>query len=89
MIQGLEWLLLVIIIVIVIVIWRYISWRRDKVTESVILSIIRSKNGATIDDLIIGAHISADKAYMIVRKLIAKGVIKVGEREGRTIYLPA
>lgn len=82
-IAGLEWIILfVVVIVIVIVIWR----RRTKVTESVVLALIRSKDGATLDDIILGAHISSDEAVKVVRKLLAKGVIRVERSEGKTVY---
>jgi predicted transcriptional regulator len=82
-IAGLEWIILfVVVIVIVIVIRR----RRTKVTESVVLALIRSKDGATLDDIILGAHISSDEAVKVVRKLLAKGVIRVERSEGKTVY---
>jgi DNA-binding MarR family transcriptional regulator len=71
-----------VVIVIVIVIWR----RRTKVTESVVLALIRSKDGATLDDIILGAHISSDEAVKVVRRLLAKGVIRVERSEGNTVY---
>jgi predicted transcriptional regulator len=82
-IAGLEWIILfVVVIVIVIVIRR----RRTKVTESVVLALIRSKDGATLDDIILGAHISSDEAVKVVRKLLAKGIIRVERSEGKTVY---
>jgi predicted transcriptional regulator len=86
MIQGVEYLLLFILfVVILIVIWR-IWRRREKVTESVVLALIRSKNGTTLDEIILGAHISTDEAIKVLRKLIARGVIKTEDRDGKTIY---
>jgi predicted transcriptional regulator len=85
-IQGLEYVFLfVMVIVIIIVIWR-IWGRREKVSESVVLALIRTKNGTTLDDIILGAHISTDEAVKILRKLIARGVIKTENRDGKTIY---
>jgi predicted transcriptional regulator len=84
MIQGAEWLLLfTLFAVILIVIWRR---RKEKVLESIVLALVRNKNGTTIDEIIIGAHISADEAIKVLRKLIAKGVIKTEDRDGKTIY---
>jgi predicted transcriptional regulator len=51
-----------------------------------VLALVRNKNGTTIDEIIIGAHISADEAIKVLRKLIAKGVIKTEDRDGKTIY---
>jgi predicted transcriptional regulator len=83
-IQGAEWLLLfTLFAVILIVIWRR---RKEKVLESIVLALARNKNGTTIDEIIIGAHISADEAIKVLRKLIAKGVIKTEDRDGKTIY---
>lgn len=84
MIQGAEWLLLfTLFAVILIVIWRR---RKEKVLESIVLALVRNKNGTTIDEIIIGAHVSADEAIKVLRKLIAKGVIKTEDRDGKTIY---
>jgi predicted transcriptional regulator len=83
-IQGADWLLLfTLFAVILIVIWRR---RKEKVLESIVLALVRNKNGTTIDEIIIGAHISADEAIKVLRKLIAKGVIKTEDRDGKTIY---
>jgi predicted transcriptional regulator len=83
-VQGAEWLLLfTLFAVILIVIWRR---RKEKVLESIVLALVRNKNGTTIDEIIIGAHISADEAIKVLRKLIAKGVIKTEDRDGKTIY---
>jgi predicted transcriptional regulator len=83
-IQGAEWLLLfTLFAVILIVIWRR---RKEKVLESIVLALVRNKNGTIIDEIIIGAHISADEAIKVLRKLIAKGVIKTEDRDGKTIY---
>lgn len=83
-IQGAEWLLLfTLFAVILVVIWRR---RKEKVLESIVLALVRNKNGTTIDEKIIGAHISADEAIKVLRKLIAKGVIKTEDRDGKTIY---
>lgn len=73
----------IIILIIIIIRWRM---KRRRVIESVVLSLIRSKNGATIDDVIIGAHISTDEAGTVLRRLLAKGILKVEERNGKTIY---
>jgi len=82
-IQGLEWIIIfVVVVVIAVVIWR----RRTKVTESVVLALIRSKDGASLDDIILGAHISSDEAVKVVRKLLAKGVIRIEKSDGRTVY---
>jgi predicted transcriptional regulator len=83
-IQGAEWLLLfTLFAVILIVIWRR---RKEKVLESIVLALVRNKNGTTINEIIIGAHISADEAIKVLRKLIANGVIKTEDRDGKTIY---
>jgi predicted transcriptional regulator len=83
-IQGAEWLLLfTLFAVILIIFWRR---RKEKVLESIVLALVRNKNGTTIDEIIIGAHISADEAIKVLRKLIAKGVIKTEDRDGKTIY---
>jgi len=85
-IVGLEWFILfmlfIVVVVIVVVIWR----RRAKVTESVVLALIRSRNGATLDDIILEAHISSDDAIKVVRKFLAKGVIRVEKSDGKTVY---
>jgi predicted transcriptional regulator len=85
MITPVEFLLLSVLFVVIllIVIWRR---RREEVTENVVLALIRSKNGTTLDEIIIGAHISTNKAIKVLRKLIARGVIKTEDRDGKTIY---
>ncbi len=87
---GWGWVIITVAIlsVIVIVIVRKRSSSK-KLVESVILSIIRSRNGATLDDIIVGAHISSDEAAKYVQALIAKNVIKVQEKDGKTIYMSA
>jgi predicted transcriptional regulator len=85
MITPVEFLLLSVLFVVIllIVIWRR---RREEVTENVVLALIRSKNGTTLDEIIIGAHISTNEAIKVLRKLIARGVIKTEDRDGKTIY---
>jgi predicted transcriptional regulator len=39
-----------------------------------------------LDEIIIGAHISTNEAIKVLRKLIARGVIKTEDRDGKTIY---
>jgi len=58
-------------------------------TESVIIALIRSKNGTTLDDIIITAHITAEEADKQVKALMARNVIKIEQREGRTYYVVA
>ncbi|MEM3872500.1 MAG: hypothetical protein QXE05_08070 [Nitrososphaeria archaeon] len=84
------WLFLIIICIgvfIYLLIKR--SRARERVRESIVLSIIRSRNGATIDDIIIGAHLSSNEANKELRKLLSRGVIKTVEREGKTYYVSA
>jgi predicted transcriptional regulator len=85
MITPVEFLLLSVLFVVIllIAIWRR---RREEVTENVVLALIRSKNGTTLDEIIIGAHISTNEAIKVLRKLIARGVIKTEDRDGKTIY---
>jgi len=73
------------VVVVFLLIWRWRKKRRQAI-ESVVLSLIRSRHGATIDDIIIGAHISAEEASAIIRKFMAKGIIKLEERDEKTIY---
>ncbi|MGD0331001.1 MAG: hypothetical protein ABSB40_11290 [Nitrososphaeria archaeon] len=86
-------IIIIIIIFIIIIIIAYLLYRlfsigpRERELESVILSTIRSRNGATMDDIIIGAHISSEKASQETRKLIARGVIKTVDKEGKTFYM--
>jgi predicted transcriptional regulator len=85
-VQGVEWpVALVGLIIIIVFLWR---WRLGKrrVIESLVLSVIRARNGATLDDVILGAHISADEAGEILRKFLAKGILKLEEKDGQTIY---
>jgi predicted transcriptional regulator len=79
-------LLGVLPIVIIVLLVRWLRLRKRRITESVILSLIRSKNGVTIDDVIIGAHVSADEAGALLRKLLARGILRVEEKNGKTIY---
>jgi predicted transcriptional regulator len=81
-ISWVELLLITFSVVIVVV----ITWirRRERMIENLILALIRSKNGTTIDDIIITVHISAEKAIKKLNKLIARGVVKATEREGKT-----
>ncbi len=89
--QGLEWFIVpfVVMIVIIVLFWRWRLRKRRRVLENVILSIIRSRNGATLDDIIVGAYISADEASEILRKYLAKGILRLEDRDGKTIYKTA
>lgn len=84
-----EWLVLLSLFVVIVLIIKAVISRREKVIESVILSLIRSKNGATIDDIILTAHLSSEKANKEINKLLSRGVIKAIEREGKTYYVTA
>jgi uncharacterized membrane protein YqiK len=55
-------LTIILPIVVVVLLIRWFRMKKRIITESVVLSLIRSRNGATIDDIILGAHISADEA---------------------------
>jgi predicted transcriptional regulator len=79
-------LTIILPIVVVVLLIRWFRMKKRIVTESVVLSLIRSRNGATIDDIILGAHISADEAGATLRRLLSKGVIRVEERDEKTIY---
>jgi len=52
----------------------------------VVLALIRSKDGATLEDIILGAHISSDEASEVLRKLLAKGVIRMEKSNGKIFY---
>jgi predicted transcriptional regulator len=85
-VQGVEWLVaLVGLIIIIVFLWRW-RLRKRRVIESLVLSVIRARNGATLDDVILWAHISADEAGEILRKFLAKGILKLEEKDGQTIY---
>jgi predicted transcriptional regulator len=91
-IAGTEWFWVLLLIICAYLLY-YILIKRPqkekKARESVILSIIRSRNGATIDDIIIGAHLSAEEASNELNRLLSKGVVKSVEREGKTYYVIA
>jgi hypothetical protein len=63
-----------ILIIAILVAGLYIGRQRQKrkITESVVLTLIRSKDGATLDDIILGAHVSSDEASEVLRKLKTK-----------------
>jgi len=86
-----ELLLFFIIALLIAVVWtiRYLRKKKERELESVIISIVRSQNGATIDDIIINVHVSADKAGKILRKLVSQGILKIEERDGKTYYVIA
>lgn len=89
-IAGMEWFwLLLLIVIVAYFIYFLIEKSRERVRESVVLSIIRSKNGATIDDIIVGAHLSSKETSEELKKLLSRGVIKTVEREGKTYYVTA
>ncbi|MEM3871725.1 MAG: hypothetical protein QXE05_04140 [Nitrososphaeria archaeon] len=89
-IAGMEWFwLFLIIICIGVFIYLLIKKSRERVRESIVLSIIRSRNGATVDDIIIGAHLSSKEASEELKKLLSRGIIKTVEREGKTYYVTA
>jgi len=92
-IAGMEWFWVLLLICASYLLYYILIKRpkekKKKVRESVILSIIRSRNGATVDDIIIGAHLSAEEASSELRSLLSKGVIKSVEREGKIYYVIA
>jgi len=77
------------IFIIVVITLYFRRKRRREIIENVIISIIRSRNGATLDDIIIGAHISSKEASKYIQELIARNVIKVQEKDGKTVYTSA
>jgi len=90
-IVGLEWIVLAVIIVIVI----YIIWLvYERIIEHMIedlsaraLAVIRSRGGkASIDDLIIFGGLPPSKVNEVIGVLLEKGLIKVVEEGGRTLY---
>lgn len=85
------WVLLLFIILLFVLLPYYLYARyrsnRRKVTESVVLSMIRSRNGATLDEIIIGAHISSEEANKIIQKLIASNVLKSLDKDGKTFFV--
>ena len=87
-VAGLEWLSITILIIVILVAGLYIGRQRQKrkITESVVLTLIRSKDGATLDDIILGAHVSSDEASEVLRKLLAKGVIRMEKSNGKIFY---
>ncbi len=82
-----EWLIIIVIIVLAYYfLVRRLRKERER-RESLILAIIRSRNGATIDELIMGTHLSSETVSKELERLIAKGVIKTSEKEGKTYYI--
>lgn len=82
-------LIIVLVLVALYLYIRSIRSNRRKATESVIVSIVRARNGATLDDVIIGAHISSKDAGRFVQDLMSKNVIKMQEKDGKTVYVSA
>jgi predicted transcriptional regulator len=89
-IAGMEWFWVLLLIICAYLLYYILIKRpKERARESIILSIIRSRNGATIDDIIIGAHLSAEEASNELNRLLSKGVVKSVEREGKTYYVIA
>jgi DeoR/GlpR family transcriptional regulator of sugar metabolism len=54
------------------------------VREDAVLKVIRSRNGATVDDIIVGTHFSSKTVSQELGKLTSRGVI---EQEAGMFYL--
>jgi len=85
---GYEWLL--ILAFFAIILWyvssRFGFGRKKKVLQSVIVSMARSRQGITMDDIIMNARVTADEAHKAVQELVSKNVLKMEQKEGRTLY---
>ncbi|RLE91353.1 MAG: hypothetical protein DRN04_13045, partial [Thermoprotei archaeon] len=82
MIIGIEWIELFIVIGFILGLFFIIRRRKQryKRIENIIISTIRSKNGATLDDFIVNTGLSAEEISKIVRKLLSMNIIKAIEK---------
>ncbi|MEM1655860.1 MAG: hypothetical protein QXY27_06040 [Nitrososphaerota archaeon] len=86
-IAGLEWIVLIVIIVIVWLVYRRIVKRRIEDLSARALAVIRSRGGkASIDDLIVFGGLPPSKVNEVIGVLLERGLIKVVEEGGRTLY---
>ncbi|MEM3921630.1 MAG: hypothetical protein QXG25_01935 [Nitrososphaerota archaeon] len=86
-IAGLEWIVLIVIIIIVWLVYRRIVKRRIEDLSARALAVIRSRGGkASIDDLIVFGGLPPSKVNEVIGVLLERGLIKVVEEGGRTLY---
>ncbi|MEM1737869.1 MAG: hypothetical protein QXJ64_09235 [Thermosphaera sp.] len=82
-----EWIVLIVIIVIVWLVYRRIVKRRIEDLSARALAVIRSRGGkASIDDLIVFGGLPPSKVNEVIGVLLERGLIKVVEEGGRTLY---
>ncbi|MEM3815959.1 MAG: hypothetical protein QW341_03835 [Candidatus Bathyarchaeia archaeon] len=82
-----EWIVLIVIIVIVWLVYRRIVKRRIEDLSARALAVIRSRGGkASIDDLIVFSGLPPSKVNEVIGVLLERGLIKVVEEGGRTLY---
>jgi predicted transcriptional regulator len=86
------WVLIIFFLLLVVLpLWLYFRHQSQKrnTTESVIISLVRSRNGVSLDDVIIGAHISSDEANRYMQQLISRNALKTENKDGKTMYVSA
>jgi len=90
-IGGTEWIWVTIIVVVIAVwyVWWVLNQRKKMKIESRIISIISSRGGAGLDDIIIATGLSSEEASKIVQKLVSSNILKTVVKENKTIYISA
>jgi predicted transcriptional regulator len=87
--DPLQYILIVAFIVVLLIIAVIVRDQRRKSNRQLVLSIIRAKDGATIDDIIVQARLSPESATNYVNELISNHVVKIQDKDGKTFYTTA
>ena len=59
---------------------------RKKLLQGVIVSLARSENGVTLDEIMMHAQITAEEANSVVRELVSRNVLRIEQKNRRTVY---
>lgn len=62
------------------------STRSSSVVENLILSLIRSRGGVSVADIVIEGKVTPAEATRSLNRLVQLGVLKAGIVEGKTVY---
>ena len=84
--DPLQWIIIgAVVLVVVVAVANVFKNGKSKNERQLVLSIIRAKNGATIDDIIVQGRLSPESAANHVNELIGMHVLAVQNRDGEEL----